>query len=168
MTPEDSLLSIAEIAIGLAGFSGLVAAFSQRPGHAWRGDQKARIVFLVILSFTMMISAILPFALSGIGDSPALIWGVPMVAYSAVALTLLCCWVVVARRRSYRLQFKFVSIPLLAVAGMVQVLVGLSGLGVILPYSPSLFVFGLLATLLFAANLFLALLHITWSDSGEA
>jgi hypothetical protein len=168
MTPEDSLLSIAEIAIGLAGFSGLVAAFSQRPGHAWRGDQKARIVFLIILSFAMMISAILPFALSGIGDSPALVWGVPMVAYSGVALTLLVCWAVVARRQGYRLQFRFVSIPILFVAAAVQVMVGLSGLGVVLPYSPAVFVFGLLATLLFAANLFLALLHITWSDTSDA
>ena len=32
MAPEESLASIAEIGIGLAGFSGLVAAFVQHSG----------------------------------------------------------------------------------------------------------------------------------------
>jgi hypothetical protein len=43
-------------------------------------------------------------------------------------------------------------------------MVGLSGFGLIFPHSPALFVFGLISVLLFAANMFLALLHITWKD----
>jgi peptidoglycan/LPS O-acetylase OafA/YrhL len=164
MTPENALLSIAEIAIGLAGFSGLVAAFGQRPGHSWKDDQKTRIVLLVILSFAMIIAAILPFALSGISDSPALIWGLPMVAYSVVALTLLVYWIVLARRRNYNLQFPVVSLVIILIATGLQVLAGLSGLGLIFPFSPVIFVFGLLAILLFSANMFLALLHITWKE----
>jgi peptidoglycan/LPS O-acetylase OafA/YrhL len=164
MTPQDALLSIAEIAIGLAGFSGLVAAFGQRPGHSWKDDQKTRIVFLVILSFAMIIAAILPFALSGINDSPALIWGLPMVAYSVVALTLLVYWIVLARRRNYSLQFPVMSLVIILIAAGLQVLAGLSGLGLIFPFSPVIFVFGLLAILLFSANMFLALLHITWKE----
>lgn len=164
MTPGDALLSIAEIAIGLAGFSGLVAAFGQRPGYAWKGDQKTRIVFLVILSFAMIITAILPFALSGISDSPALVWGVPMVAYSAVALTLLSYWVVLARRHNYSLQFPVVSKLIMFVAAGLQIVAALSGLGLIFPFSPVIFIFGLLAILLFSATMFLALLHITWKE----
>ena len=164
MTPQDALLSIAEIAIGLAGFSGLVAAFGQRPGPSWKDDQKTRLVFLVIRSFAMIIAAILPFALSGISDSPALIWGLPMVAYSMVALTLLVYWIVLARRRNYNLQFPVVSLVIILIATGLQVLAGLSGLGLIFPFSPVIFVFGLLAILLFSANMFLALLHITWKE----
>lgn len=164
MSPEDVLMSIAEIAIGLAGFSGLVAAFGQRPGQAWKGDQKARIIFLIILSFGMIISALPPYAMSGISDSPALVWGVPMVAYSTVTNLLLVYWIVLSRRHGYKLQFPLVSIPIVSGAAVLQVAVLLSGLGVILPYSPTLFVFGLLSILLFGANMFLALLHITWSD----
>jgi len=164
MTPQDVLPSIAEIAIGLAGFSGLVAAFSQRPGQAWRGDQKARIVFLVILSFGMLTAALLPSAISGISDSPALVWGVPMVGYSVLALGLLGRWVSLSRRHGYELQFPLVSIPIISVAAALQVVVLLSGVGLVFPYSPTLFVFGLLSVLVFGANMFLALLHITWSD----
>ena len=164
MSPEDVLQSIAEIAIGLAGFSGLVAAFAQRPGHTWKGEQKARIVILVILSFGMILASFLPFALSGISESRALIWGVPMVAFSALALTILGYWVLVARRRGYQLQFPFVSIPIIFVASLMQVLAGLSGFGLVFPHSPTVFVFGLLSVLLFAANMFLAMLHITWKE----
>ncbi len=164
MTPEDALPSIAEIAIGLAGFSGLVAAFGQRPGHSWRGDQKARIVFLVILSFAMIACALLPPAISGLSDSPAWIWGVPMVASSSVALTSLVYWVVLARRHGYRLQFPLISISIISLASALQVAVLLSGLGLIMPFSPALFVLGLLSILVFGANMFLALLHITWRD----
>jgi hypothetical protein len=164
MAPEDVLPNIAEIAIGLAGFSGLVAAFGQRPGQSWRGDQKARIVFLVILSFGMITSALLPSALSGISDSPALVWGVPMVAYSVLAIGLLVYWVALSRRHGYQLQFPLVSIPIITVAAALQVVVLLSGLGLFVPYSPTLFVFGLLSVLVFGANMFLALLHITWRD----
>lgn len=164
MTPEDALMSIAEIAIGLAGFSGLVAAFGQRQGHTWREDQKARIVFLVILSFGMITCALLPFAISGISNSPAWIWGLPMVSYSILALVLLARWVVLSRRHGFKLQFPKVSIPIIGIATVLQVLVMLSGFGIIMPYSAPLFVFGLLSILVFSANMFLALLHITWSD----
>lgn len=164
MIPEDALLGIAEIAIGLAGFSGLVAAFGQRPGHAWKGEEKARIVFLIILSFGIIVSAILPFALSGISDSPALIWGLPMVGYSCLALTLLGNWIFLARRYEYSFQFPFISIPIMIFAGALQFMVGLSGLGLIFPQSPALFVLGLLSILLFSATMFLALLNMTWKE----
>jgi len=164
MIPEDALVSIAEIAIGLAGFSGLVAAFGQRPGHSWRGDQKSRIFLLVILSFAMIICALYPFAMSGLSDSPALVWGVPMVSYSVVSIILLAYWIIVSRRRDYKLQFPLVSIPIILCSAALQVIVALSGFGFILPYSPALFVLGLLSILVFGAVMFLALLHITWRD----
>lgn len=164
MNPQDALASIAEIAIGLAGFSGLVAAFGQRPGHSWRGDQKARIVFLVILSFGMITSALLPAAISGLSDEPAMVWGLPMVAQGSLSLILLVCWIVLSRRHHYELQFPLVSIPILTGAAALQVLMLLSGLGLILPYSSALFVFGLLSIMVFGANMFLALLHITWRE----
>ena len=164
MAPEDVLQSIAEIGIGLAGFSGLVAAFAQRPGHTWKGEQKVRIVILVILSFGMMIGALLPFALTGISESEALVWGVPMVGFSAVALTMQGYWSVKARKYGFKLQFPLVSLPIITLASTMQVITMLSGFGLIFPYSPAVFVSGMLSVLLFTATMFLALLHITWND----
>jgi len=164
MTPEDVLPNIAEIAISLAGFGGLVAAFGQRPGQFWRGDQKTRIVLLVILSFAMIVSALYPSAMSGLSHSPALVWGVPMVSFGGLSLALLTYWIIVARRHGYKLQFPLVSIPVITAAGLLQCLLLLSGCGVLLPFSPALFVLGLLSILVFGAVMFLALLHITWRE----
>ncbi len=164
MTPEDSLFAIAEISIGLAGFSGLVAAFVQHSGDAWRPDQKARIVLLILLSFGMIVGALAPFALSGISQSPALVWGLPMIAFSALCITLLGYWVRVSRRHGFKLLFPRVSIPVLTVSTLLQVLVLLSGLGLFLPYSPALFVLGFLTVIIFGANMFLALLHSIWTS----
>ena len=162
MAPEDALFSIAEISIGLAGFSGLVAAFVQHPGQTWRRDQKTRIVFLILLSFGMIVAALSPYALSGISHSPAVVWGVPMFGFGALCISLLVRWVILSRQHDFRLLFPHISIPILFVATSLQVLALVSGLGWLFPYSPTIFVFALLSVLVFGANMFLALLHSIW------
>jgi hypothetical protein len=163
MSPQDALLSIAEISIGLAGFSGLVAAFIQPSGHSWRADQKTRIVLLIVLSFGIIVCALAPYALSGIGDSAALIWGVPMVAFSILCLGLLGYWVAIRHRRNFTLQFPWISTPIIFVAAVLQIVALLSGLGLIVPYSSTVFLFALLSVLAFGANLFMALLNSIWN-----
>lgn len=162
MTPEDSLFSIAEIGIGLAGFSGLVAAFVQHSGQSWRADQKARIVFLIMLSFGMIVTALAPYALSGVSSSPAVVWGIPMIGFGTLCIGLLVRWVMLSRRHGFRLLFPQFSIPIMCGATTLQIMAVLSGFGWIFPYSPALFVFALLAVLVFGANMFLALLYSIW------
>ena len=67
-----------------------------------------------------------------------------------------------SRRFGFRLRFPLFSIPVIIVAAALQVAAFLSGLGLIIPYSQTLFVFGLLSVLVFGANLFLALLYSVW------
>ena len=162
MTPQDALFAIAEVGIGLAGFSGLVAAFVQHSGQTWRREQKTRIVLLIVLSFGMIVSALAPYALSGVSGSPALVWGAPMVALSVLCIGLLLYWIRVSRKYAFKLLFPLFSIPILSVATVLQVMGFLSGIGWIFPYSPALFVLGLLSVLVFGANIFLALLYSIW------
>ena len=163
MTPQDALFSIAEIGIGLAGFSGLVAAFIQPTGHSWRPEQKTRIVLLILLSFGIIVCALAPYPLTGISESPALVWGAPMITFSILSIVLCVYWVSVSRRRGFKLQFPWFSTPIIFFALVLQVTVLLSGLGLIFPYSPTIFVFGFLSVLVFGANLFLALLYSIWN-----
>jgi len=162
MSPEDTLVSIAEISIGLAGFSGLVAAFVQNAGQKWRADQKARIVLLIALSFGMMVCALAPYALSGISASPAVVWGAPMIAFSTLTMFLLVHWIVLSRRYGFKLQFPVISMTALTGATALQITSFLSGIGWLMPYSPTLFVFGFLSVLIFGAIVFLALLNSIW------
>ncbi|MGE0621392.1 MAG: hypothetical protein AB7I04_07970 [Pseudomonadales bacterium] len=162
MTPQDALFAIAEISIGLAGFSGLVAAFVQHEGQTWRADQKTRIVMLIVLSFGVIVCALTPYALSGVSASPALIWGVPLVVFSTLCIGLLIYWIVVSRRHSFQLLFPVISIPVLTVATVLQVVAFLSGVGLLFPYSSTILVLGFLSVLVFGANMFLALLYSIW------
>ncbi|MFV8816659.1 hypothetical protein [Haliea sp. E17] len=163
MVPEDALAAFAEIGIGLAGFSGLVAAFVQHAGDPWREDQKARIVLLIVMSFGMIVCALLPYALAGISDAAGLVWGLPMVLFSTLCLGLLVHWALVARSGRFKLHFPWISIPVLVLAGGLQVLSLLSGLGVVLPYSPTIFLLGFLSLLVFGALVFVALLNSIWN-----
>jgi hypothetical protein len=162
MAPEDALFPIAEISIGLAGFSGLVAAFAQQQGQSWRKDQKARIVLLIALSFGTITCALSPYALAGITESPAVVWGIPMVAFSTLTMVLLVSWIRSSRKYGFKLQYPLVSIPVLGCATALQISVLLSGIGLIAPYSRTLFVFGFLSVLVFGAIVFLALLRSIW------
>jgi hypothetical protein len=85
-----------------------------------------------------------------------------MTLYSILALGLLAYWMTVSRKQGYKIQFPKASYPILALATILQAAVLLSGLGIFLPYSSSLFVFGFLAILIFGANVFLALLNTIW------
>ena len=162
MNPQDILITIAEISIGLAGFSGLVAAFTHKAERGWRSDQKTRIVFLIALSFGMIVTSLLPFAISDWSTEPSHVWGIPMTLYSSLVLCLLAYWIVVSRKNGYTIQFPYASYPIMVIGAFLQVLVLLSGLGIMMPYSPGLFVLGFLGILVFGANVFLALLNTIW------
>jgi len=162
MAPEDALFAITEVSIGLAGFSGLVAAFVQHEGKAWQRDQKARIVLLIVMSFGTIACALAPYALSGFTASPAIVWGIPMVTFSMLSMALLVHWVVLSRQYNFRLHFPWVSLPVLTAAVLLQIVNFCSGLGLVYPYSSALFVLGFLSVLVFGAIVFLALLESVW------
>lgn len=162
MNPQSVLITIAEISIGLAGFSGLVAAFSHRSNKGWRSDQKTRIVFLIALSFGMIVTSLLPFALTEWSTSPSIVWGIPMVLYSTFVLGLLTYWILVSRSNGYKIQYPLFSYPIMIIGSILQLLVLVSGLGLVVPYSPGIFVLGFLGVLVFGANVFLALLNTIW------
>jgi len=77
MTPEDALTPIAEIAIALAGFTSVVTVFRRFRDDSWTIEERVRIRNLIALSFSILLCALLPFALSGLSDSPFIVWGVP-------------------------------------------------------------------------------------------
>ena len=79
---------MAELALALAGFSGVMTAFMKRPGKLTRVEGY-RIAVLLGVSFGATLLALLPIVLQQVGVEGARRWAVSsafMVAYSAVAL----------------------------------------------------------------------------------
>jgi hypothetical protein len=69
---HDELLTIAEIAVGLAGFSGVIAVFIQRGGLPLA--DRVRFLALFVTAFTALILAFLPIALAYSGFKDQDIW----------------------------------------------------------------------------------------------
>lgn len=72
MEHREELLTIAEITVGIAGFSGVVAAFLQRGGL--HEVDRRRFVNLFLTAFTALALAFVPIALSQLVDDPDRLW----------------------------------------------------------------------------------------------
>ncbi|MCP5060020.1 MAG: hypothetical protein GY937_25235 [bacterium] len=82
MDARDELLTIAEIAIGIAGFSGVVAAFLQRDGlHPL---DRVRFLNIFATAFITLVLAFVPIAISQVVTEPDRIW-----SYSSAALIVI-------------------------------------------------------------------------------
>ena len=87
MEASEVLLTLAEIAIGLAGFSGVVAAFS-RTRH-FPHEDRVRFLMLIGGTFFVIVLAFVPFlVLYAGGDGPA-IWRWSSAIYGAFWLSAL-------------------------------------------------------------------------------
>ena len=86
----DSLQTIAEISIGLAGFSGLVVALRKDPGPL-DDIQKYRLRILFSLSFGAMFLALLPDTLMNFGVQDERVWIVSSAAIFACSF-LFIAW----------------------------------------------------------------------------
>ena len=87
MDPREELLTIAQIAGGLAGVSGIVAAFLQRGGLS-QAD-RARFVALFATAFVALLLAFLPIACGYAGCGESAIWRISsgvMAFFSIAAL----------------------------------------------------------------------------------
>jgi hypothetical protein len=65
----DALLTVAEVALGLAGFSGVVAVFG-RPGGGWADADRFRLTVLLNTSISALLLALVGvgLALAGLGN----------------------------------------------------------------------------------------------------
>ena len=93
MEASDELLTIAELAIGLAGFSGVVAAFTHRGGFG--PTDRYRFVGLFSQALTVSLLAFVPFGFHHAGQVGEVIWR----GSSAVAVLLwvLNAWLIGSR-----------------------------------------------------------------------
>jgi hypothetical protein len=81
---HDELLTIAEIAVGLAGFSGVVAGFIQRGGLS--AADRLRFIALFITAFATLVLAFIPIALAYGGFQDESIWRLSSIVMMLTAI----------------------------------------------------------------------------------
>ena len=143
MQPEDALPTIAEVAITMAGFMGVLLAF--RPsGSAWSRDEIVRAQGVFTTTAVVVLCGFLPFGVAGLSESPAIAWGVPLCTYAVLSATQQ----VFMLTRGIKATIPLLSYAVAPVQSCVYLLALLSGLGLFVPYSAGVLVLGLTFDLL--------------------
>ena len=152
MDAASFLSSAIEIAIGIAGFSGIVAAIRRRNFSRWPPGQRIMLQILFFASAAAIVFSLLPAFLTEAGIDAGLGW--------KISGLLLTAWIVLAsafRVRQSRAESVPMPIPrgVLALAGIAVVLqlYNLTGEGLAWPY-----LVGIVALLANGFSMFLLLL----------
>lgn len=86
---ESVLSSAIEVGIGIAGFSGIVAAISLRSEEEWSAVERIRLSSLLGSSFASVLLAFLPFVLLSTGMPIILTWQISSAALGLVLAVVL-------------------------------------------------------------------------------
>ena len=76
MSSEGILVAIAELAIGIAGFSGVVVALGSRTGERWSPVTRIRMVLLLSVSLSAAMFSLLPLVLDEAGLTAERAWSI--------------------------------------------------------------------------------------------
>ena len=167
MTPVDALPAVAEIAITLAGFIGLIVVFKPVSAASWSDEERARVGFVLILCILILVCSLLPFALDGLRLSEAITWGLPLFIFSAGNLFLVANMLIRVKAKRVRIQFPLISWPILFAWIVLNITLLFSSVGLLLPFSSGLLLMGLLWNLMIGAITLTALMAQTMERDGD-
>jgi hypothetical protein len=162
MAWESALGSAIEVAIGIAGFSGIVAAVGRRGAGHWTDADQIRLRILLTASGASLVFSFLPFVLVDVIEPP-LVWrlGSALVATYMVGITILR--VRQASIAGIRSAIGMRAAPMTAQA----VVVGLLLANALWLASSSLYVAAVLYGLGIAFLTFIALLLDSWREPPD-
>jgi hypothetical protein len=86
MGAESFLSAVVDVAIGIAGFAGIVAAIRQRRLSNWPPDQLILLQILFIASAASIVAGVLPAFLMETGMNPNHVW--------KICSGVLICWLI--------------------------------------------------------------------------
>ncbi len=167
MNIPDSLQTIAEISIGLAGFSGLVVALRKDSGPL-DDVQKYRLRILFSLSFGAMFLSLLPDTLANFAVPGERVWFASSAAIFAYSFLFIAWWIMSSRRiaRVAPEIFNWAAFSTMATGHTVVLLLQLSVvLGFLENRAPGVIALGLTWYLVHAAQQFVRMLFIQPKDS---
>jgi hypothetical protein len=167
MSPIDALPTVAEIAITLGGFIGLIVAFRPVSASSWSDEESARVVFVLVVCSLILLCALLPFALSGLFSTDWVIWGAPLFIFGTGNLFLIANMFRRIHKKRINIHFPLVSWPILSFWCLLSVALLLSGLGVLWPFSPGLLLLGMIWSLLIGAITLIALMAQSLGRGGN-
>lgn len=162
MQSHDVASTIAEVAVGLAGFSGLALVLGRRSDRL-TSIEKYRLILLLTPSLLALFLAVAPLALLETGIRPAVLWRAASGFQALICLGLVAGFAPWTRRvmRQAPEIFHWPQFTLVA-GGYVAngVLQGLHAAGYYGTYNPGIYLVGLVFLLLHAGHQFVRILLV--------
>ena len=135
----DVLLSIAEISVAFAGFSGIITAVVGRDGSDWDQGNLSRFRLMIFSSLSAIVASLLPFAFLLNSENINWVWCVSLLGVYLLGFTIY--WIrtlILARRNLNNYVSSLVSalailatlIQFIALAGFINPDLGIYFLGV--------------------------------------
>lgn len=112
MDPTETLLAIAQIALGLAGFGGIFVALGRERAETRRPADVYRLTLLLSTALSTLVLSLLPVALRAVGLPEAVVWAVSSAVMAALLVSLAV--VTVRMRRPHREEIRAGEAPLVA------------------------------------------------------
>jgi hypothetical protein len=158
MDHEDILLTLAEVSVALAGFSGVVAVFGRRDPGTWSFADRFRFFALVHTSLSSLLLCILPFGLLAFNIPEEAVWR----ALSSLLVLYLIVVAVLSTRRllaaaaSERGEFTAIVMPVGLAIGAATLALNIYNVAVGAAFGP--FLLGLIFLLVTSSFLFARML----------
>lgn len=170
---ESVLYTLAEVAVTLAGFSGVVVAFRLRGIHAWSPTELRVLWLLIGDSFLVLLFSLLPIPLALANWSQDALWG--------FCNALLGLWFIVVDLLVFRAELRdrsarqLITVPvispilyaLMIAAVGVGIALLLSAWNLIVPRGQAVYVLGLIVLLAFAALEFMFFIGLMSRQGNE-
>ena len=87
MEHSDVFLTLAEVSVAFAGFSGIVAVFGRRDPGTWSLGDRYRFFSLVETSLVSAFLSLIPFGCTAMGLSPRTLWALSSILFVAYMVT---------------------------------------------------------------------------------
>jgi hypothetical protein len=83
MQSANLVLTLAQVAIGLAGFTAIIVALNPKPIREWHAEDQLNLRLLVQVSFLVLFFCVLPYVLS-VSLPPNEVWFYGLAAYGII------------------------------------------------------------------------------------
>ena len=159
MDAQSTLTTVAEVAIALAGFTGVVAVLGNRRTHDWSPEERLQLRTLVETSLTALFASFAPAVLFLALDSEPVVWRSANLFLGALHLANLIAFL----RRATDAK-PTASQKGLLVIGIAMILAHFLTAGGLIPWYVLIFLVGLLQQVFIAALNFVLLLFPVYNS----
>ena len=153
MPYSNEMQTVAEIAIAMAGFAGIITAL-RASAYARGSVDYARLRELLLTSLGGVFFAFIPALISGLSEEPLWVWQMPLLAFGLYHVSLMVTFFRATGLGGPK-AYEWVLIPLALTIVAIQFSVGL---GLFPEFQPEAYFLSLLWILFIAANNFAVLL----------